>query len=99
MRDAFQLVQAARRDDGLSLIRYPRITSQACSAAVNRCRPSGLTPERQLVMPGWDRGGLRESCRQSGYTLRDEGELMLQQCCLLALADSLMRLRGWWLPN
>src|SRR6516165_3447022 len=31
----FQLVQAARRDDGLSLIRCPSITSQACSAAAN----------------------------------------------------------------
>src|SRR6516165_11584574 len=30
-----QLVQVARRDDGLSLIRHPSITSQACSAAVN----------------------------------------------------------------
>jgi len=49
---------------------------------------------------------LRRSCRQRGYVLhrpafrqtphqRDEGELTLQQCRLLALANSLMRLRGW----
>ena len=30
----FQLVQAACRDGGLSLIKYPSITSQACSASV-----------------------------------------------------------------
>jgi len=47
----------------------------------------------------WDRGGLRESCRQSGYTLRDEGELMLQQCRLLALANRSMRFQGWPLPT
>src|SRR6516162_1474093 len=53
-----------------------------------------------------DRRRLRRSCRQRGYVLhrpafrqtphqRDEGELTLQQCRLLALANSLMRLRGW----
>src|SRR6516164_4875911 len=40
-----------------------------------------------------DRGRLRRACRESGDTRRggDEGELMLQQCRLLGLANPLAR--------
>ena len=45
MAPGFQLAQGTRPDDGLSLIKCPSITSQACSAAMNvlKGEPSTLT--------------------------------------------------------
>jgi hypothetical protein len=44
---------------------------------------------------------LRRFCCQSGYTLypRDEEELMLRQCRLLAIANPLVRFGCWALRD
>ena len=48
------------------------------------------------------RGGVRQVCYQGGYVLHlpacrqsHHRLLMLRQCCLLALANSLVRFQGW----
>jgi hypothetical protein len=56
------------------------------------------------------RGGVRQVCYRGGYVLhlracrqtphrRDEGDLMLRRCRLLALANSLVRFEGWPPPT
>ena len=81
----------------------PRILGPASQGS----SPFGRANERRNGQAGdaHGRAGMREVCYRGGYVLHlracretrhrpDEGELMLRRCCV-ALANSLMRLRGW----